>query len=398
MRRKGDSDELISVRIQKLTLFALLVFAIHGCSSQRAVDPYLKAQEIRNFGISADLWLLRVPDQEGFLPYFYDPESDQFDSRLHDLGELHALKHLTDRSLNRDPFVQPTRDLLAAINSNWIESHKLGTRLVFDQSSSLGANALWLRVQIAQFLGTQDPALGRQISANAEFIRKSFDLEKGFPERFLSGKTQSTYYQRYYSAQATLVLLEHSQAFNDSRSLMIADQALSWLTSRYPTNSRDDFHPSLVPWLAFSIAKHYSLTGQSNYLNDLFSMTKDLADLQADADFPGRFGSDKTLDFGRPNAVRDALSTLALLESLQIAEQLQETRLTNIYRKAIWLALEHLRSQQYDHGGVSAFPKPINAVGAIRLRHDEALVRLDATVFGAQVFEKAAELIQNGVL
>ena len=127
-------------------------------------------------------------------------------------------------------------------------------------------------------------------------------------------------------------------------------------------------------------------------------MSNQLIKLQSDPDFPGQFMTPKNTNFGQPNAVRDALSTLVLLESLKVAAQLQNTRIVKKLQRAIWPALMNLRSLQYDHGKVSAFPNPQKSVGAIRYRHNEALVRLDATVFGAAAFEKAATLIRVGLL
>ena len=47
---------------------------------------------------------------------------------------------------------------------------------------------------------------------------------------------------------------------------------------------------------------------------------------------------------------------------------------------------------------VSAFAQPQRAVGALRFRHNDEMIRLDAVVFGAEVFERAAQMVQNGQL
>ena len=96
--------------------------------------------------------------------------------------------------------------------------------------------------------------------------------------------------------------------------------------------------------------------------------------------------------------MRDALSTLALMASLDIATDLGDRKRQKQYRKAIWLALDNLRSLQYDHGVVTNFDQPMKAVGALRFRHNDERIRLDGVVFGADVFERAAIMIQNGRL
>ncbi len=40
----------------------------------------------------------------------------------------------------------------------------------------------------------------------------------------------------------------------------------------------------------------------------------------------------------------------------------------------------------------------MKAVGALRFRHNDEMIRLDGVVFGAEVFERAAIMIQNGRL
>jgi len=60
--------------------------------------------------------------------------------------------------------------------------------------------------------------------------------------------------------------------------------------------------------------------------------------------------------------------------------------------------LDNLRSLQYDHGVVTTFAQPMKAVGALRFRHNDEMIRLDGVVFSAKVFARAAIMIQNGRL
>ena len=127
-------------------------------------------------------------------------------------------------------------------------------------------------------------------------------------------------------------------------------------------------------------------------------MSDRLIKLQRDPEFPGRFFTEDQAAYGNPNTIRDALSTLTLMTSLKIAADLGDRKRQKRYQKAIWLALDNLRSLQYDHGVVSAFDDPQSAVGALRFNHNDELIRLDAVVFGAAAFDQAAQLIQDGLL
>ncbi|MDA8627056.1 hypothetical protein N9L77_02725 [Pseudomonadales bacterium] len=260
---------------------------------------------------------------------------------------------------------------------------------------ALGDFALWLRVLLLQpdFAEAHEPVNRQAIS-----LRDSFNPETGFPEKLFPATTDSLFMQRYFTGHAALALLQHSAAMDDAASLSVANAALKWLANKYPASNKDHFHPTLAPWHTFAIAAQYQLNGVSPHLETLFAMSDKLVDLQSDRDFPGRFFTEKGPNFGSPNVVRDALSTLTLMASLDIAIDLGDRKRQKQYRKAIWLALDNLRSLQYDHGVVTNFDQPIKAVGALRFRHNDERIRLDGVVFGADVFERAAIMIQNGRL
>ncbi len=204
--------------------------------------------------------------------------------------------------------------------------------------------------------------------------------------------------QRYFTGHAALALLRHSEATGSGKSDKTASAVLNWLDQQYPSGERDDFHPTHVPWHAFAIAEQYRIQGTSLHLDTLFSMCDELVSLQADRDFPGRFFNPANPSFGSPNIVRDALSTLALMDALVIAAAEDDRPRQKQYRKAIRLSLDNLRAHQYDYGLVGAFDQPRSAIGALRFRYNEERIRLDGVVFGATAFERAAELMRLGIL
>ena len=238
----------------------------------------------------------------------------------------------------------------------------------------------------------------KQVERQAASLRNSFNPQRGFPEKLSPDVVGSRFMQRYFTGQAALALFEHGDAMANAESLEIAGAALNWLATHYSASDETNFHPTLVPWHALAIAAQYELNNASPHLNTLFAMSDQLIALQSDPEFPGRFFTEKAPNFGRPNVVRDALSTLTLMASLDIAIDLGDRKRQKKYRKAIGLALANLRSLQYDHGVVTTFDQPMQAVGALRFRHHDEMIRLDGVVFGAEVFERAAILIQNGRL
>lgn len=235
------------------------------------------------------------------------------------------------------------------------------------------------------------------ITALASKIKEQFRASEGFPERLDNKTINSEFLRQYYSGLATLALLEHAELYQDVESYEVAYQSLVLLNHKVRA-SNDPIHPALIPWHVLALAKHHRINEEPSFLQIIFELTNYLTDLQTDRDFPGRFHSAKHPSFGQPNTTRDALTTLALLHSLEIASTLDKARIAKRYRKMARLALENLVSLQYRRGGVSAFPKPQKAIGALRFRHNESRIRLDATAFAAEAFEKAAKLSSEGIL
>lgn len=374
---------------QPLALTALLI-SITGCESLEPASPYLAAQPFRQYSAKADTWLLQSQQSTSLLPFIYRPSKQRVGSNKNLRVQLIAAAHLARRAQDRTRVRSISRNQFNAILETWpgLVSRDDAEQLA---SLSLGAHALWLRALI---LRAETAEQFEVADIQAAQIRDRFDPATGFPENLNPDGTRSPFMQRYFTGQAALALFEHGNA----NSIETASLALQWLARNYPANNKDNFHPTLVPWHAFAIATQYQLTGASPHIATLFTMSDRLIKLQRDPEFPGRFFTEDQAAYGNPNTIRDALSTLTLMTSLKIAADLGDRKRQKRYQKAIWLALDNLRSLQYDHGVVSAFDDPQSAVGALRFNHNDELIRLDAVVFGAAAFDQAAQLIQDGLL
>ena len=369
---------------------AALLIAITSCGSLAPASPYLTAQPIRQYAAKADAWLLQSRQVSGLLPFTYRPSTQRVGSNKNLRVQLIAAAHLAKRARDRTRVRSISGNQIDAIFEAW---PGLARRENAEQpvSLSLGAHALWLRTLVIRAETVEQL---QQADIQATQIRDSFDPSTGFPEKLNPDSTRSKFMQRYFTGQAALALFEHGNA----NSIETASLALQWLATNYPANNKDNFHPTLVPWHAFAIATQFQLTGASPHTAALFTMSDRLLTLQKDPEFPGRFFTEDQAVYGSPNSIRDALSTLTLMTSLKIATDLGDRKRQKRYQKAIWLALDNLRSLQYDHGVVSTFDAPQRAVGALRFNHNDELIRLDAVVFGATAFDQAAQLIQDGLL
>ena len=380
--------------LKQKVLPIVLLMLVASCNSIDVTSPYLAARPFQQYAAKADAWLLQAQNPSGILPFYYRPSLARADAKNSPMGQLIAAERLTRLGKERPQARTASQAQHTVIAQSWPhlsekihESHRA--------QITLGEFALSLRVSLLQPNSAgQQAHLDRQ----AALLRASFNAETGFPEKLFPAATDSSFRQRYFTGHAALSLLQHSAATDDANSLNLADAALTWLSTQYPASNKANFHPTIAPWHALAIAAHYQRDNASSHLDTLFTISDQLIDLQSDPEFPGRFFTDKGPNFGNPNVVRDALSTLTLMASLDIATDLGDRKRKKRYRKAIWLALDNLRSLQYDHGVVTNFDQPMKAVGALRFRHNDEMIRLDGVVFGAEVFERAAIMIQNGRL
>ena len=376
------------------SLFISALLLISSCTSIDIESPYLAARPYQQYAAKADAWLLQSQQASGLLPYYFQPSTASAKPKNYRLGQLIAAERLARLAKARSRASAASEAQIVGMIKTW-PNLSIQTRTTQTQQVSLGEHALWLRVLL---LRPDSTTQRKQVERQAASLRRSFNPQRGFPEKLSPDVVGSRFMQRYFTGQAALALFEHGDAMANAESLEIAGAALTWLATHYPASDKNNFHPTLVPWHALTIAAQYRINGASPYLDTLFAMSDQLIQLQADPEFPGRFLTQKGPNFGRSNVVRDALSTLTLMASLDIAIDLGDRKRQNKYRKAIGLALDNLRSLQYDHGVVTTFDQPMQAVGALRFRHHDEMIRLDGVVFGAEVFERAAMLIQNGRL
>jgi hypothetical protein len=384
-----------SKNIFKCTLlwfFAL--FILGGCNSIDVESPYLAARPYQHFAAKADAWLIEAQQASGLLPYYFRPSTATADPKTYRLGQLIAAERIARLARDRSRAKAVSREQISGMATSWPELSGKNTELLRTQMN-LGEHALWLRVLLLTPSSTKQRD---QVKTQAESLISRYSAQRGFPEKQNQDTIYSRFMQRYFTGHAALALFEHSDATTNTESLKIAEASLNWLETNYPASDATNFHPTLVPWHALAIAAQYKLNGASPHIKTLYIMSDQLVDLQSDPEFPGRFFTETAPNFGRPNVVRDALSTITLMTSLNIAIDLGDRKRQKKYRKAIWLALDNLRSLQYDHGVVTNFEQPMKAVGALRFRHNDERIRLDGVVFSAEVFERAAIMIQNGRL
>ena len=373
----------------------ILTFALVGCTNHVPLGRGA-AVDLTSWSAKADVWIFARQDSNGLFPYFYNPISDASIGSQHALGQLIAGYRLATLAQNRPTLTSAHKSQLQTLTDQWLREHPLGQIIDFKGDRSLGAQALYLRALIASPVQTEQRA--RMAEHFASLIRHAWRPVEGFPEAIDSTQVSSRFLQRFYTPQAALALLEHYQATGNIESLDIAMSALDWLERTYPSGDDRHFHPSQVPWLAESLVLLNKVRPGSDAVQTLFTLTDELLSIQDRRDFPGRFWQEKGTNYGRPNIVRDAQSTRVLLMALEHALELDDKKRAERYQRAAASALENLRAHQYDVGGVEAFPNPGNAVGALRFRYNDALIRLDGVVFSAMVFEHAAKLAWQGKL
>jgi hypothetical protein len=361
------------------------------------IGPFESQRYIQK-AIAADLWISEAQLDSGNLPYFFRPSDGDTDIKDHLLlPQLNAAERLIRVSQQRHrlkPVSSALNETLLSRTSKPSAPSPDGHQLV--APLSLGERAVQLRLMLGidNLSSITHLSLDDEASLLRQHLRSTLHRHAQGSPNF----SQQDFSDRFFVSHAALALVQHNQYKGCEESVSAAQRALAWLATWYTDSEQDRFHPTLAPWHAFAIAKQFKTLGKKDHVQLLFFLADRLIDLQADADFPGRFYTPGDARFGATNVVRDALSTLVLMEALTIAGQLDDQRLQRKYRKAIWLALDNLTSLQYQYGAVDAFPEPSKAIGALRFQHNDERIRLDGVIFGAEAFDHAARLIEAGFL
>ena len=373
--------------------YVLLMLA-SSCSMNQVPSSYSEVAPYQRYALKADLWLLQAQVDSGLLPYFFLPSTAHSPDNDYLLAQMIAAERFLRLSKKQTRFEAASVALIENLAFP-PAVHPLPNQEIRPAPRTLGEKAAWLRLQL---LLPSTESRSKQIEKNAEALRNSFHPTLGFPPPTNRAGDKALFMQRYFTSHAALALLRHSKATDSRKSDETASACLNWLDQQYPSGEKDNFQPTHVPWHAFAIVEQYRTQGASPHLDTLFSMCDELVSLQADRDFPGRFFNPANPIFGGPNIVRDALSTLAIMEALVIAAAEGDRRRQKHYSKAVRLSLDNLRAHQYDYGLVGAFEQQRRAIGALRFRYNEERIRLDGVVYGATAFERATELIRQGIL
>ena len=317
-------------------------------SSYSEVAPY------QRYALKADLWLLQAQLDSGRLPYFFLPSTAHSPDNDYLLAQMVAAERFLNLSKKQTRFEAASVALIENLASPTADQ-SLPHQAIRPTLRTLGEQAAWLRLQL---LLPSNESRPKQIEQDAEALRNSFHPTLGFSSFNDRADDSALFMQRYFMCHAALSLLRHCKGTGSVESVETASAVLNWLDQQYPSGEKDNFHPTHVPWHAFAIAEQYRIQGLSLHLDTLFSMCDELVSLQADRDFPGRFFNPTSPSFSSPNIVRDALSTLALMDALVIAAAEDDRPRQKQYRKAIRLSLDNLRAHQYDYGLVGAFDQP----------------------------------------
>ena len=392
-----------SSAIKSGKLVALVIALCSGACTQTEVGGRNLAMTTSNWSAQADLWIMNHQEDSGLFPYFFNPELDQSIREQNLNGQLITGHRLALAAKSRPRLRSAQERHALAIHQEWNETSIKSLGSSISSIGSLGTQALFLRMRLsearlADHLGKDLSELERRIATLSHSLKQAWNSETGFSDYKETSAKESEFNRRFYTPIVALALTEHSHYSKDETSLSVAISAIDWLESSYPSNDERFFNPSHTPWYVEALFKLNSLSPKRELVERIFLLSDQLLKLQATREFPGRFWSESSPDYGSPNTLRDAQSTRVLLMALELAVESDDEARIRRYRSGARLALDNLRAHQYNLGSVEAFPNPSSAIGAVRFRYNTPIIRLDSVVFSAIAFEHASELAWTNIL
>jgi hypothetical protein len=305
------------------------------------------------------------------------------------MGPLVQAHRFAVQSSARDSWLAAHETQLASIFRTYGLKPEETNHLPLLDGFSSGEIAMVLRIMLASPNRDKFHSLMHHVvSAAHDWI----DSSRGIQQTNGSWTIQSPVVQRFYAGQMALALLEFFEVYGQPSTLSLAEELLDWLALEAEPIKTLALHPSSIPWYASALFKRAQLLNEPEDWRQLQKLSLSLLKIQDTKMFPGRFWLSKGTDFGPPNTVRDAQSTRTLMMGLKASIRLADRRAEKKLKRAILLALDNLIAHQYTPGVTDAFPRPSDAIGAVRFRYNDPLCRIDSTVFASEVFEMAAEL------
>lgn len=376
-------------------LIAHLSFA-PGCGDSSSVksDPILSV--VAPSHALAKQWFLNNIRDKGLFRYVYDVETNSYSHRNNELRQLMASRLLAEMAATDTELIPEHKKNLVFVFKYWYRERSGLGYIQYNSKSKLGANAMALRTLVASPLFDQYSSHANSLFAG---ILHLLDDDGSFTPWFQppTYSYDPEYLLYFFSGEAILSLAEYYQRSGNPLALQAAKKAQEYYIDRYVKQIDVNFYPAYVPWHTQSLSLLFKITGDGRYAQAALLLNDRLLEIQDTSNYVGRFYNPLTPQYGTPHSASDGVYIESLAYALEIAQCLNDAPRVQLYRNAIMLAAENLRSLQYHPGSENEFGVPNERlVGGIRISPDRPNIRIDNVQHCIDACRKIADVLTQG--
>jgi len=328
----------------------------------------------------------------GFFRYDLDPLFDRSSDSDYDVRQMLASRELALGARSDEAMYAAHKKNLDAIFSNWYDSDGERGYLHTPIGSSLGVNALFLRVLV------ESPffeALRREADMVVENILSAQHEDGSFdaygiesPYAYNTKRTLA-----YAAPEALLALLEYVEKTGNDAVFTKTKKSFDFYYQKYVSDIEQNYYSMYVPWLTMAIYQYTKMTAETQYVEGVFVLYDRLLEMQDTLFFPGRFYDRAHPEYGRQHTGADAIFTEGLGYALLLAKQGNDTKRVDRYSDALKNGLSNLLSLQYTKQSPLLSAHREQYVGAFRIRSSSFWTRIDVTAHALDAFDSALQAL-----
>jgi hypothetical protein len=344
----------------------------------KLLDYEKGAQEILLLGKK---WFLNNIQEDGSFVYLYDQDGNikNKNNAIRQLLAFRVVAQLCQQGERQ--FCQLHKRNLDFVFSNWYKTENKNDKkigyILYNDTSKLGANALFLRVLLNSPYFEEYQKSAQEVFAGIKYLQN----KDGSFRALLVGEknlNREKYLLKFYSGEAILSLLEYYEKIGDENIYQVAKKSQEYYVNEYVKNMNYNYYPAYVPWQTFSLFKFYQKTKEKKYAQAIFILNDELIKIQDQYNYKGRFYDFRRPEYGRPHSSSDAIYGESLVTAYLLAKELNDTQRQKKYFSAIKMDLFNLAKLQFCNSRNKIKAPTQEMCGGLQIRAGEKFSRVDS--------------------
>lgn len=368
----------------------------------KVVELYRNSQLLDSKKIDAELiyerlgllskWFKENIKNTGELPYLYYPSNGNYPNSDNVIRQLLTSQGIF--ALARQ-MKDPELESIAYKHLNYL----LEQYYIYDENQNLGYFERNEKVKlgaaalgIIAILESPQPELYRdKLDALVNFLLYMQQVDGSFQTFYKPIDFETN--QRFYSGEALTAAAKLYEYTDDPKWLTFIEKSFEY----YRSYLSETYLPQFVPWHTFAYTTAYQATGDNKYAEFVLTLNDRLVAemLVTDPNYPdqlGRFFNAKYPKWGPPHSASTSVYVEGLAYAYRIAEEKNDLKRKNNYKKAILLGTRSLLQLQWTPETTYYLQHPERVLGTFKRTTNRNEFRIDQVGHTANAITQALTL------